>query len=264
MKRRNIRHINNIKLSKRISSKNFKNNPVKKQSGKSNKVKASKENTCFVTGCDRNYEWAIPWWYKNYIRHNKDYKLIFVNLGMSDKALNWCKTKGEILDINYNFHKAWFCKPVVLRSIPYEYGIWIDMDCEVRKSLNALITYSNYGFAVTIDKYAKSFCGGMQNPVATGVVGCNKNNEILIEWEQKTLEASKDFRGDQEVLNHILKKRKMGRKRYKDIAIMPKEMQWLRLDGDNKNAAIMHWTGPAGDEIIKKQIKEQKINFNNV
>lgn len=255
-----IRKLNNIKNDNRHNRRLQIPIPCDKPK-KGNK--ADKNNTCFVTGCDKCYEWALPWWYKNYSKHN-DFNLVFVDFGMSNKALSWCETKGEILNIDNNFTKAWFCKPIALRNIPYEYGIWIDLDCEIRKRLQSLITYANYGFAVTIDKYAKYFCKDMNNPAASGVVGVYKDNEILIEWEQETLKNYKNYRGDQEILNSILQHRKTGRKRYKGVAVMPLEMQWLRLDGDNKNAAIMHWSGTKGNAIIKDQIKKNNIGFDNV
>jgi len=41
---------------------------------------------------------------------------------------------------------------------------------------------------------------------------------------------------------------------------MPDYMQWLRIAGDNNpETAIMHWTGPDGNNIIKKQIKDRNI-----
>ena len=230
---------------------------INKQNTQQHNIK----NSCFVTGCDTNYEWALPWWYDNFQKHNVNkYNLVFADLGMSKKALDWCSKRGQIITSKYKFNIAWFMKPLILSNLPYQYGIWIDLDCEIRRPLDDLARYATKGFSVTLDKWALYFCQMKSIPVATGVIATPTNNKILLEWVDYTINNYKNFRGDQEILNEILKKYCYSKKKYKDVIIMTPYWQWLRLDGDNPNAFIMHWTGSKGNEIIRQQIINKKIN----
>ena len=41
----------------------------------------------FITGCDRNTEWQLPWFWENYSEYN-DTPLLFVDFGVSKEQEN--------------------------------------------------------------------------------------------------------------------------------------------------------------------------------
>ena len=215
-------------------------------------------NICVMTGCDSNLEWALTWWYICFRESNPDIKIVFANFGMSEKAINWCKERGEIIDVGGDFTKNWFKKPLAIYASPYKSTIWIDIDCEVRKDIRNIFQFAKNGFATTVDVHAHFI--KIHKPLASGVIGVEKGNKILQEWVDLTNSSYKNYRGDQEILNTITAKYKKGTMYDKDIIIMPIVYQWLRLQGDNKGAIIMHWTGDVGKQKIKQQMANRKIN----
>jgi predicted O-methyltransferase YrrM len=63
------------------------------------------------------------------------------------------------------------------------------------------------------------------------------------------LKDGKNYRDDQVILN-VLAHRNSG-----GVSIMPREFNWLRLDGDaNPDAVCVHWTGGRGKEIVRAKM----------
>lgn len=197
-----------------------------------------------VTGFDSGHEWMLKWWHGHYKKHN-DYPVYFADFGMSPTCQSWCRDNGTLLDLRFQCGKAnWFKKPFAMLACQHDEIMWIDLDCEVRLAISPLFEYASKGLAVTLDphnKWVKS-----KDVVASGVVAAKHGDPIVQQWALGC--ANTSLRGDQEVLNQIIQQQR------DKVAIMPREYQWLRLDGDNPKATIMHWTGPAGKSQIKKQI----------
>lgn len=194
-----------------------------------------------VVGCDACQEWMLPWWYENYTKHNA-YPVVVADFGMSGRyGLDSIKIP-TIPGV-----KVWFNKPVAIREAPFDCTVWIDIDCEIRGDIGRIFEYARKGFAVTRDPYAAKRCLNT-DPIASGVVGVTNNNQILDKWIDTTMAQCSRFRGDQEILNSFVNASSPG------VVVMPPVYQWLRLDGDNPEALIMHWTGPTGKDIIRSKI----------
>jgi len=195
-----------------------------------------------VTGCDRRMEWMLPWWYGHYQKHN-NYKVCFADFGMSGEAQKWCESRGILVNVRQKARKTWFKKPLSMLRTPFDNIIWVDLDCEIRKSLSPLMAYCQNGVGVTLDPHNphnKDESGTkIEDAVATGVVASYRFNQLILEWANACLDANK-MRGDQEVFNQLIINNR------KQINIMPPEYQWLRLDGENDDAIMMHWTGSKG------------------
>lgn len=203
-----------------------------------------------VTGCDDKLEWMLPWWFKNYSKTNK-HKVVFADFGMSKAGRDWCIANGGIIDLTFKIKVNWFKKPLALLKSPFKHVVWVDLDCEIRKDISALFEYATKGLAVTKDPYNRWVKSS--NVVAAGVVGATNGNQIVSEWAAACLSPG-SLRGDQEVLNEVIKNK------WDQVVIMPREYQWLRLDGDkNPDAIIMHWTGPVGKSHIRKLMGGQPI-----
>jgi len=209
---------------------------------------------CFIIGVDNVQEWMIPWWYDNFVKQNSQYNLSIFNFGMSQKALDYCDSISEIIDLKDNYDSTWFKKPIAIKKIHkrYENIVWVDIDCEIRSDIGKLFNFAQKGFAVTIDTHAW-FCRNPQ-ALATGVIAVAKSNKVLKKWIEMIEKHSHNFRGDQEVLNDIVLRE--GRD---GITIIPSIWQGLRCAGDKKGNKIMHWTGPKGKDIIKQQMVRKAI-----
>ena len=212
------------------------------------------EECCFITGVDNVQEWMLPWWYDNYIKYNNKYNLYICDFGMSQKAIDWSNNITETIKLKDNYDFTWFKKPIAIKKAHNKYKnvVWIDIDCEIRSDMKDLFNFAQKGFAVTIDTHAW-FCRNPQ-ALATGVIAVTKGNKVLKKWIEMIEKQRNKFRGDQEILNDIVVRE--GRE---GITIMPGIWQGLRCAGDNPKNKIMHWTGPKGKEIIKKQMEQKGI-----
>lgn len=204
---------------------------------------------CVITGCDSSHEWMLQWWFEKYKKHNK-YPVLFADFGMTDAAHRWCAAHGAVVKIDANV-KHWFKKPLAILASTHKSCVWVDIDCEIRGDIGRIADFVESGVAVTLDPHTP-FCPNT-NPVASGVVGSKHGDVLIQEWADLCV-SSTVLRGDQEALNHIIAN---DRSRLK---IMPPEWQWLRLDGDDPRAIIMHWTGQTGKSIIRRMISESNKN----
>jgi hypothetical protein len=204
---------------------------------------------CVVTGCDATHEWMLSWWWKHYNKTNS-YPVVFADFGMTQQARKWCRERGTLLTLSQKYKRNWFKKPRAILESPYKIVIWVDLDCEVRKDLNPLFLHADKGIGVTKDPYTP-FCKKhvkMGKAVATGVVVARHGHPLIVKWANIVDAKHQSMRGDQEAFNSMLHKIK------DQLSIMPPDHQWLRRDGDNKDAIIMHWTGPRGKNYIKKKL----------
>lgn len=123
-----------------------------------------------IVGADMTQEWLLPWWWEHYRKHNS-HKVAFVDLGMSLEMKEWCQERGEMIrlwidddfikeqsqiDIAvveewnkaygrdfWNARIAWFKKPFACLQTPFLRTLWIDLDCEIRGSIQSLFPYSD-------------------------------------------------------------------------------------------------------------------------
>lgn len=197
-----------------------------------------------VVGCDVKQEWMLEWWWKHYSKYN-DYPVTFANFGMSNKKIDWCSSRGVVIDLSFNINKTWFKKPLAILNTLYNRCIWIDLDCEIRDDISKLFEHAESGIGVTIDPHT-AVCKN-ENPVASGVIVVKHGNPVIVEWAKKCLHLN-GYIGDQDVFNDIIKDNR------ELLSIMPPEYQWLRLDGDKPNVIMMHWTGPRGKDKIRADL----------
>ena len=78
-------------------------------------------DTVFITGCDENCEWQLPWFLENYFKHN-DTPLAFMDFGITAEAADLLSEYGvEIISFTSQ-NKGWFKKPraeFVLKEVFY-------------------------------------------------------------------------------------------------------------------------------------------------
>lgn len=211
----------------------------------------------FLTGCDANTEWMLPWFIRNYMKYNKT-PIIFANFGVSEEALNRISPSciGTI-DCTNLPDKGWFKKPfAMIEAARSAHKVcWLDTDCEVMGKLDDIFNYVEPNkLTLAEDKpWSKRRGETWHN---SGVVAFQGRPPILEQWAMDV--RSNPTVGDQEVLHTILNQ---GLRRQIYISTLPSEYNWLRLmlqDGlDSNKKKIVHWTGPVGKQHIKGIIDGQ-------
>lgn len=196
-----------------------------------------------ITGADAEQEWLLPWWYENFRRHNMDTQIAFADFGLSPIAQHWCSQRGIVVPVRCGAGKAWHKKPFAMMQSPFKNSVWIDADCEVRQDVSALFEFCDQGIGLTKDPITP-FCP-QPGAWATGVIASSHGEPAIEEWCKEIL--LRESRGDQEALNAIRDRL------FERLVEMPHKYQWLRLEGDSDQAAIMHWTGPEGKGVIARQ-----------
>lgn len=192
---------------------------------------------------DEKTEWMLPWWHEHYARCN-DLEVHFVDTGMTERAVQFCKARGTYLRFPPCALEGWFLKPFVLRTTPFRRTIYLDIDCEVRGAIRGLLAYE--GFAIARDVLCNF--STVPEPVNSGVIVYDHGHELIDRWCRSTLTNWRKFRGDQDVLDH----------EEKVYAEIPPSTHWLRLRGENPDALIFHHTGPTGKEHIAKAIRGER------
>jgi hypothetical protein len=223
-----------------------------------------------IVGADLTQEWLLPWWWAHYSKHN-DYPVAFIDFGMSFEMKDWCKARGqhirlrlvdfaaekEAIDPNlahsmesefgsqvWECRNAWFKKPFACLLSPFQKTIWIDLDCEIRGSLSPLFEYKGLALAKSHD---------LPNPYQiynSGIMTYDETGLSLIkEWADWCFKRSDIFRGDQEVLSHMIGEKNLS------ISELPPIYNWSRCSEENPDALILHWHGTYGKCVIKNQMQ---------
>ena len=207
---------------------------------------------CFLTGSDKKLEDLLPWWHDNLRKYHPHEPIVFADFGLSESMRRWCKQRGELLEIGKHPIYAWHNKPAAIWQCPYETRCWLDLDCEVVAPVEEIFEYARIGLAVTEDVVRGTTWEHAYGkvPLATGVVGAIGDCQIVKRWSEVTRQAV--FRGDQESLNAMLGGSRSG------IAVMPREFQWLRLEGAlSGNQRLIHWTGVQGKNKIREMLNHE-------
>ena len=212
---------------------------------------------CFVTGCDDNTAWMLPWFIENYKKHN-DTPIVFANFGVSEETKqNIIESKlfADVVDIPKGDNNGWFLKPLTLKIINAKQLVWVDTDCHVLGELKNIFKYLEVDkIGMVEDKpWSKRRGETWHNSGVYGIIG--KPN-ILNKWIESCEKGI--AKGDQEVLHELVKINPLMRLMH--IATLPNIYNWLRIqliDGqDNPNKLIMHWTGEKGKQVIKGKMSD--------
>lgn len=244
-----------------------------------------------IVGCTSHQEWLLPWWWMNYCVNNS-YPVTFVNFGdMSPQAMEWCRKRGRLISLDFSddfiarkekidpalaktwkkmnsqvwkVRLAWFKKPLALLQSCYEKAIWIDLDCQVRGSLEPLFeTYLIYDDVALVEDCEIDQKINQENGMLlpgelsynAGVMAFRHGAKLIQEWAKQSLSHNHQFMGDQQLLVRIIYSE------YYPIAMPPMEFNWPTARcGANPQAVILHWWG-AQKKIIQQHIELLKQHF---
>lgn len=206
-----------------------------------------------IVGVDKNQSWMLPWWYKNFRKHN-GYPILFVDFGMDAATVEWCKSKGYYTKMPKIDVGGWFKKPLACKLTLFKYTVWMDVDCQVQGNIAMVFRYAKAGFAVAEDirhKFTKA-----KIPLNTGVVAFKHKDKTLSKWADDIVPNEPFFRSDQEILENMLDKGDA------DFLLLPNRLHKPRMMKGVDNALILHWTGEAGKQVIKKQLEVHDTQSN--
>jgi hypothetical protein len=214
-------------------------------------MELKKYDQAFLTGCDEGHAWMIPWFLKNYKKHNSA-PLIFADFGVSELTLKIVRENFHaVVDMTKVKETGWFKKPRSMLYSPSVKTIWIDTDCEIKENIEDLFDMLEPNkLAMVEDKPWTKRRGEVWHN--SGVVGFIDKPIILHQWAQAV--HDNPTVGDQEVLHSMLNP--ITKMTY--IKDLPNEYNVLRLqldhDGYKDKQKIVHWTGPKGKERIRSMM----------
>jgi hypothetical protein len=243
-----------------------------------------------IVGCSKNHEWLLEWWWLHYNMHN-EFPVTFVNFGdMSPQAKAWCQRKGTLIPLTHAIESfvvpkesippemadlwekqvsnldlwpvraEFFKKPFACLHSPYRRAIWLDLDCQVCKSIAPLFEYCENSWQMAISKEPPFVREHHEQTGVlikgeieynSGVVVFKQAAPIIEEWAEMCLSANARVRGDQEALSRYMYLQA------ENLPSFPPIFNWrgncVVKEELYKEFVIIHWLG-VYKEVIKEQI----------
>lgn len=238
-----------------------------------------------LVASDRVSEWMLPWWWRNYHKHNI-HPVAFVDFGMSQSKLDFCKQKGIVIspaqkDIKiadrgqvdpelvkywetihspqylWQSRNGWFRKPIALLLTPFKKTVWLDVDCQVLGDIDPLYELTQTPAVIALAQEPQGIInmlrgqGRLENDKIlfnSGVIVTLRDNPLILLWAKNCVSRNSEFLGDQDLLSSIIYEK--GEK----ISIIPPKYNWRMIDGPNPDAIIIHWAGVFGKRKIRMDL----------
>ena len=219
----------------------------------------------FLTGCDSNTEWQLPWFIDNFRRYNSNAKIILADFGISKSMLSSMESYfDKIIPSKKNVH-PWFKKPMTIEIVAKDTDkvCWIDTDCEIKGNIESIFELSNPNKLSMVEDRPwtkrRNTLGKWYNAGVVLVEGCPS---ILSKWTKEC--AANPVESDQHVL-YVMTGADNAKwhaendvKRLTYINPLPHTYNTLRLDYIDdiavKDPKIIHHTGVEGNNKIKSML----------
>jgi hypothetical protein len=207
----------------------------------------------FVTGCDSNTEWMLPWFLKNYLKHN-DTPIVFADFGVTEETRLYVQSSAfvDIVSIPKQQHNGWFLKPRTLKAVEADELCWLDTDIQILGDMSSVFKYVEKDkLSMAEDRpWTKRTGEHWHN---SGVIAMKGKPQILTRWIENC--SKNPSRGDQETLHNLLSFPPLLKTMH--VNTLPNIYNWLRVQVQNDNEdsphkLAMHWTGHKGKLQIKK------------
>ena len=218
-----------------------------------------------LCGSDKEQEWLLPWWWERYSADN-EYPVTFIDFGMTDAAHDWCRERGDVVLLKQDMHfiksreevdsdlarvwddwnfawdkrKAWFKKPFALLYSSYQCGVWLDLDCEVLGSIEALFSTCDSTSQLALAREWRSQDLPYLHPDVVyngGVIVFQHGSSIIQQWAQDTLTRNHQFAGDDFLLSQLIYEQQL------QVVELPEIYNWRIVKGINLSTVIFHWVG---------------------
>lgn len=232
------------------------------------------EDEGILVASEAGLEWLLPWWWSHYQKTNTR-PVAFVDFGLSPSMKSWCQKRGRLIpfegpklavspreqtdpekvafwELLYgtNFWEKrphFFRKPLACLLTPFATTLWIDLDCEIRHSLDEIFAYKSTPQRFSISRDLITSLPG-RTIYNSGVFLFEHQHHLIERWVNLCLESNGEFYGDQEALSHLL----LTDNQF--ISELPSLYQWSHFLGENGLSRIVHWHGDSGKQAIAKQM----------
>ena len=236
-----------------------------------------------VVGCDKHQEWLLKWWWNSYSKNNH-LPVTFFDFGMTPSARNWCKKQGQVSSFSLpsgfltkkeafplpchwpkrwvntvrDQRLIWFTKAFSLLKTPYEKTLWVDLDCQCRKTVDHVFDFCDQenGFAVALDdedtvKQWKQMGFLLQNITGyqTGVIAFFSHSKVMTAWTEHCLLYRNVEYSEQTALSHMIAKKKWN------IPLLPNDYNWLTPEREYSKTVIAHYGGEERKFHIIRELK---------
>ena len=239
-----------------------------------------------ISGCNKDYEWLLPWWWENYKKHNS-YPVAIFDFGMSEEGKKFCRDKGiyyELPSINENTipltsidekdqklfkfmygdnraensRSSWFKKPQAAYFTPFDVTVWIDLDCEIGLNLNELSYFldSNEEISLRHELDPAIFFLVLtqynhidETTYNSGVIVFKKNCSVIKDWLALSIKDNSTFAGDQEALSRVIYLKNHH------VKLLPEKFNSFEFIHEMPSKEIRHFAGYSGKEKIKEMMK---------
>lgn len=236
-------------------------------------------NIGVIVGADAGQEWLLPWWWDNF-RKFCSYPVTFFDFGLSNEMKKWVEERGSrielalptsfvksqedihpslvkeweeiVSDVLWTSRKQWFKKPFACLASPYEWTLWLDLDCIIVGPIDPILNPEHFltGFAIAKDVV----CREAYQAYNSGVIGFCKNHPLICAWVEESLRSNGQFRSDQEILSFLIFEKKIT------ISILDPIYNWNVKQRKNSKARIYHFIGNSGKNALQ-QVSIGKFPF---
>jgi hypothetical protein len=235
-----------------------------------------------IVASDRTQEWLLPWWWSHYSRWNS-LPVSFVDLGLSPPKKKWCRQRGELISLSleelkisgreeiepslildwelqcgasfWDKRKAFYKKPFACLQSPFRKSLWVDLDCEIRGSIEEMFNYIQHapGFSLSLDQVVSGPGFRVYN---SGVLLFQHGVPLLKQWADQSLTKNQYFLSDQHLLSHLITENESA------VNHLPWIYHWSHSCEENALAVIVHWHGARGKKAIRQQIQLLRGTWN--
>lgn len=194
-----------------------------------------------IVGTDARQEWLLPFWWFFYNSYCS-LPVIFADFGMSEEALKFCKKRGKVVPVQapfkqdedllgrtseeiaeweslhrknfWQFRPVYFSKPLALMLAEHPLNLWLDLDVEIRGSLDPLFEQLAKDKTLAVcpiadGAYAKALRKmGIFKPdqvhYNTGVIPFRKECPQIRHWAERAAKDHAKFFTEEHLLSDIL------------------------------------------------------------
>lgn len=223
-----------------------------------------------LIAADGEVEDLIPWWYDRLLEHST-LPVALVDLGMSAKMRAWCKKRMHVVPLNtytsvsgktlidtqlqshwerdykgplWKSRTAWFQKPAACLHSPFDFTLWLDLDCEVLGPLDSLFSMlsPHTDLLISLERFHHH-----KPPVYnSGVMLFRKNAPFLHTWHHRCHTENHRMMGDQDVLTSMIQQSTLVCQELSPL------YNWVMYAGYHPGIVIAHWVSGWGKEYIRK------------
>jgi hypothetical protein len=235
------------------------------------------EKEGILVGADLSQEWLLPWWWEKYRKFSR-LPVAFVDFGLSKEMRDWCRERGHYIslpvadvfmtereNVDPNLAQEWdaeygvqfwtgrnacFKKPMACLLSPFQRTMWIDLDCEIKSPFQDALILCEHPSSIALAKKCKN---AERVEFNSGVIVFKRGCSLIEQWAKLSFEENHLHATDEQALIHIVNQGRI------DVNQLPLIYNWSRCDELNPRAAILHWHGRHGKEVISRQIMQANL-----